>query len=158
MTSIAATRPVLVFVTLLSASVWVGGFVAIAVVARIARSRLDPAARVSFFRALGRRYGIVSGSALVVMLVGGALLLTDHAWDATAACAVAVAAALVLATVAGVAQARGMTRLRRRALDEPDDRALAARVRRGAGRAAALRATIGALSLVLLALASVLAT
>jgi hypothetical protein len=148
---------VLVFVALFAACVWVGGFVAIAVVARVARRQLERGARVAFFRALGRSYGVVGGIALVVALGCGAALLAGRAWDGTALAAVLVAAALVLVTVAGVAQARGMTRLRRSALRDPDDEALAAHVRAGAVRAAVLRAAIGALSVALLALAAVLA-
>jgi len=146
----------LVFVALLAACVWVGGFVAIAVVARVARRQLEPGARVAFFRALGRSYGVVGGIALAVALASGAALLAHQAWDATALAAILVAVALVLATVAGVAQARGMTRLRGSALRNADE-ALAARVRTGAARAAVLRAAIGALSVALLALGAVLA-
>jgi putative copper export protein len=62
---------VLVFVHLLAASVWVGGFVAVAVVARVAKRELDPAARVAFFRSLGRDYGKVGGSALAVATLTG---------------------------------------------------------------------------------------
>ena len=54
--------------------------------------------------------------------------------------AAAVAAALVAVTVAGVAQARRMTLLRRNALGDPSDTRPAARVRRGARDAAVLRA------------------
>lgn len=158
MTVAASVSPVLVFVALLAACVWVGGFVAIVVVTRVARRQLERPAQVAFFRALGRSYGIVGGSALVVALASGAVLLSDRPWDGTALAAAVVAAALVLVTGAGVAQARGMTRLRHRALREPGDAALAARVRRGALWAAILRAAIGTLSLALLALAAVLVT
>jgi hypothetical protein len=51
-----------------------------------------------------------------------------------------------------------MTRLRGRALAAPDDPQLSARVRRGARSAALLRATIGLLSLALIALGALLAT
>lgn len=158
MTPSATAGPALVFVALLGACVWVGGLVTIAVVTRIVRRQLDGASQVAFFRALGRTYGAVGGSALVVALVAGAVLLADRPQDALASVAIAVAAALLVVTVAGVAQARGMTRLRRRALDVPADAATAARVRRGARRAAGLRAAIAALSLALLALAAMLAT
>jgi hypothetical protein len=47
---------VLVFVHLLGMRV-VGGFLAVAVVARVARRELDAAARVALFRSLGRSYG-----------------------------------------------------------------------------------------------------
>ena len=149
--------PVIVFAALLGASVWVGGFAAIAVVARIARRQLAHPAQVAFFRALGREYAVIGTPALVIALAAGGMLLQDRAWDGTAAGAVAVAGALVLATAAGVAQARGMTRLRTRALRERGDAVLAGRIRRGAVLAGALRAAIGLLSLALLALAAVLA-
>ena len=155
---VAAAGPLLVFVALLASSVWVGGFVAIAVVARVAREQLDPPARVAFFRALGRRYLVVGGSALGVSLASGAALLATREWDATALAAVLVTATLVLVTISGIAQARGMTRARAQAVRAPDDPQLAEQVRRGAARAAALRATIGLLTLALLVLAAVLAT
>ena len=156
----AAASSVLVFVHLLAACIWVGGFVAIGVAAGVARRQLGDAERVAFFRALGRSYGVVGGPALVVALASGAVLLGDRApgWDGTALAAVVLAAALVLATVAGVMQARGMTRLRQRALGASGDAALALALRRGAMRALVLRATIGVLTLALLAVGVVLTT
>jgi hypothetical protein len=142
----------------LTASVWVGGFIAIGVVAGAARRALEPAARVAFFRALGRSYGIVGGLALLVALGTGGALVSGRSWDAALVTTTAVAAALVLATVVGVVQARRMTRLRRDALGDPGDPDLAARVRRGAGRATVLRSAIGLLTLALVALGAVLAT
>jgi uncharacterized membrane protein len=149
---------VLAFIALLAGSIWVGGFVAIAVVARIARAQLDRPAQIAFFRALGRRYLVVGLCSLLVALGAGAALLARRDWGATALAATVVAAALLAATVAGVAQARGMTRARSRAVRAPDDPDLARRVRRGSVRAAVLRAMIGGLTLALLALAAVLAT
>jgi len=154
----AAGTPVLVFVALLSCSVWVGGFVAIAVVARVARAQLDGPTRIAFFRELGRRYLVVGLVALLAALATGGVLLARRGWDATTLAAVLVAAALLLATAAGIAQARGMTRVRARAIRAPHDVALAERVRRGAARAAILRITIGALTLALLGLAAALTT
>jgi hypothetical protein len=151
------TSPVVVFVALLGASVWIGGFVAIAVAARIARRQFGRLDQLAFFRALGREYAVIGVPALLIALIAGGMLLEDRPWDATASAAVAVAGALMLTTAAGVAQARGMTRLRTRALREPDDAALTLRVRRGAAVASAHRAAIGLLSLALLALAAVLA-
>jgi hypothetical protein len=112
---------------------------------------------VAFFRTLGRSYGIVSTLALALGLISGGILLADRDWDGLALAAVVVAVALVIATAAGVIQARGMTRLRQAAVRDPADEALAARVRRGSRRAAGLRATIGALSIGLLAIAAALA-
>jgi hypothetical protein len=65
---------------------------------------------------------------------------------------------LALATVAGVLQARALTRLRLRALSSAQDRQLAEAVRTAAARATLLRASLGALTIALLALGSALAS
>ena len=149
---------ILLGVFTLASCVWVGGYVAIGVVARAATSALEPAARVAFFRTLGRSYLRVGGTALVVAIGTGAGLLTEHGWDGTVAATVVVTAALVLSLAAGVVQARRMTRLRSAAVAAPEDPALAGRVRAGARRATALRAGIGLLTLALVALGSLLAS
>lgn len=152
------TRAILLGVFVLATAIWVGGYVALAVVARVATNTLPPAQRIAFFRGLGRSFGTVGGGALIVALGTGAGLLTGRSWDATLTATTAVAAALLLATAVGVAQARQMTRLRRAALQEPDGQSLAAQVHRGARSASVLRAVIGLLSLALIALGSLLAT
>src|SRR5688500_8904634 len=102
----------LLFVHLLAVCGWLGGFVAIAVGPRIARRGLSVGAPVGFLRPFGRRYGIVGGLALGVALLIGSGLLSQRRWDEWAVVAVVLALALVVATEAGVAPARGMTRLR----------------------------------------------
>jgi uncharacterized membrane protein len=151
----AASTP-LVALHALSASIWVGGLVAISVVARAASVTLEPAQRIALFRSVGRSYGIVGSVALLIALASGALLLRGHAWDGALIAAAVVAAALLVVLAAGMAQARAMTRLRRRALADPSG-ALDPEVRRGAVLATALRATIGALTLLLVMLGSALA-
>lgn len=151
-------QTILLGVFTLATSIWVGGYIAIAVVAHVAARALPPAERVAFFRSLGRTYGILGSAALVVALGTGGALLSDRRWDAMLTAAVAVAAALVMLTVAGMAQARRMTRLRRSSLQLPDGLQLAAKVTRGAHTASALRALIGLLSLTLVVLGSLLAT
>jgi uncharacterized membrane protein len=148
---------VLVFVHLLAVSIWVGGFVAIGVASAVARRQLDGAARVAFFRDLGRSHGVVGGAALAVALATGAALLADRGWDGGAWAATAIAVALVAVTAAGVRQARGMTRLRGRMVQAPGDPALTGAVERGARRALVLRAAIGLLTLALLAVGSAIA-
>lgn len=154
--ALPAASPVLNFVALAATSVWVGGFVAIVVVTRVARAQLDRPAQVAFFRSLGRSYGVVGGSALVIGLLCGGLLLSQREWDAGSLVAVLVAVALLGVTVAGVIQARGMTRLRGAAISSPSDSELAARVGHGARRALILRGAIGASSLMLLAVVAAL--
>ncbi|HVV89127.1 MAG TPA: hypothetical protein VHB53_01415 [Solirubrobacterales bacterium] len=152
MIPLAASVP-LVAVELVAASIWVGGLIAIFVVARAATATLAPAERIAFFRALGRTYGIVGSLALLVALAGGAILLDDHPWDGLLVATAIVAGALLLALAAGMAQARAMTSLRRRALGSSE---LDGRVHRGAVLAAALRGAIGALTLALVVLAAAL--
>lgn len=154
----SATNGVLTGLLIVSTSVWVGGLFAIAIVARVASRTLDTAGRVSFFRALGRSYGIVGTAALVLAYATGAALLRDHGWDPALTAAVVLGAALAVTLGAGIVQARRMTWLRRTALDRADDTALAARVHRGAVSAHVLRGLIGVLSLALLALGVLMAT
>lgn len=138
-------------------AVWIGGLVAIFVVARVAERTLRPPERVAFFRALGRAYGPVGGMALALALGCGAALLAGHRWDATLIAAAVLAACLVGVTAAGVAQARRMTRIRQTALRQPGSPQLAGAVRRGAVGAAVLRTVMAALSLALLAFGVLLA-
>lgn len=155
MITATASAP-LIAVHALATSIWVGGLVAIFLVARAASKTLQPAQRVEFFRALGRAYGIVGSIALVVALVSGAVLLDGHPWDGLVIAAAVLAGALLVVTAAGMAQARAMTRLRRQAVTHVGARPLDARVRRGAIVAGALRACIGILTLALVVLGAAL--
>lgn len=141
-------------VELLAASVWVGGLAAIAIVARCARALLDGTTRVAFFRELGRRYLRVGGGALAVAYAAGAALISSGRWTDVKSAIAAVAAVLVVVTLAGVAQARSMTRLRTAAL-AGDPRLGADHLAARARRAGALRGLIATLTLTLVALAAV---
>jgi uncharacterized membrane protein len=148
----------LLTVFILAASIWVGGYVAIGVVARSATTTLDGPARVAFFRSLGRSYLRVGTPALLVALATGAALLWGRRWDALLAATVAVVALLLIGLAVAVAEARAMTRLRSQAVHEPGDEQLAARVRTGGRRATALRAALGLLTLAVVVLGSFLAS
>ncbi|HEY0951015.1 hypothetical protein [Nocardioides sp.] len=144
---------------LLAGSIWIGGLIAIMVVARIATGVLDARARIALFRGLGRVYGVLGTAALAVAYVAGGVLVRDRPWGPLLASTVVVAAVLALVLGVAMAQARRMTRLRRRALAAGAACAapgatgvLPGEVRRGAVRAAVLRAAIGVLTLALLAL------
>lgn len=141
-----------------ASSLWLGGLVAIAIVARVATQTLDPATRVAFFRGLGRSYGLVGSAALALAYGTGAALLREQGWDLTVVAATVLAIALAATLALGMLQARQMTQLRRRAVDDPGNAALATRARRGAVRAYVLRGLIAALSLTLLALGVLLAS
>ena len=137
--SIAVVSLPLVTITLLAMAIWTGGLVAIFVVARAASKTLETGQRIEFFRALGRSYGVVGMLALLVALVTGAILLRQHPWNSVQVAAAIVAGALLAATVAGMLQARAMTRLRRRALAQGPTHGRRAPPRRSARRRAARR-------------------
>jgi hypothetical protein len=141
---------VLQFVLVLATSIWVGGLVTIALVARVASRTLTAVDRVHFFRGLGRTYGPVGGAALLTALGAGATLVVDQPLDGLIVAGSVVAGALMVTTAVGVAQARRMTQLRLRAAVSAGDPRMRQIVRRGAIRAAVLRLLIGALSVVLL--------
>lgn len=160
-TAMALPQPAetgLTAVLLLATAVWIGGLVAIFVVARVADATLGAVDRVAFFRGLGRAYGLVGGMALTAALASGAVLGATYRWDGDLAASAVAAAGLATATVAGVVQARRMTRLRQDALRDPGSAEIAAKVRRGARNAAVLRAAIAVLSLAILGLGTVIAT
>jgi hypothetical protein len=141
---VTTSAPV-VAVAILSASVWIGSLVCLAVISQAARKVLEGPAQVAFFRAVGRRYAFVgSGSLLVAIGDGLAMAWPPATWSATIDTAVALAGLLVLATAAGMAQARIMGALRRRAIASPDDRAAQASVRRGRLLATSLRLLMAA--------------
>ncbi len=150
---VAALTGVLVF----TAAVWMGGLVAIFIVARVATRTLGTAERVAFFRGLGRAYGPVGGLALAAALGSGAALLAGRPWNGLCTAAAVVTGFLLTVTAAGVVQARKMTRIRQRALVQPGNGQLAGHIRRAARTAGLLRAAIGALSLTLIALGAMLA-
>jgi uncharacterized membrane protein len=145
----------LVVILLLSQAVWVGGLVVIAVVARVARRILTPQQQVDFFKRLGRAYGPVGGLALTLALLTGGVLARKHPWNRSMASSTLVAAALVMVTVAGVVQARRMSRLRQGAIEAPDEVA-SSRIAGDARLASCLRGLIALLTLALLCLAATL--
>lgn len=157
MTVADSVEAIVVAVLVLATSIWIGGYVAIVVVARTAAATLDPGSRVAFFRSLGRAYLWVGIPALGVALATGGILAHGHDWDALLVTTVAVAAVLLVSLAVAIAQARRMTVLRRSLLGTPDDEQLHEQVRRGARAAAGLRAVLGLLSVALVALGAFLA-
>ena len=145
----AASQVVVLSIFVIAAAVWVGGFATLVVVRRVSNATLPPPQRVLLFRGLGRTFGPVSGIALTVALLSGAVLLSGQQWDWRVTLTCALAAALVGTTALGVVQARRMTERRVEHLRHPHDEHQAERVRRGARATTALRAAIGVLTLAL---------
>ncbi len=150
------TNALWLILLIVSGGVWLGGYLTMPVVARAASATLAPLDRVAFFRALGRAYLPVGGSALVLALLSGAVLLREHRSGALLVATAVSAAALVAALAFGVVQARRMTRLRQAAGVTPSDTVLSERVRRGAVAAVILRGLIGLLSLALVVMGCLL--
>ena len=153
------TSTPLVAVELVAASIWVGSLVCLAVVTAAARRVLDTPSQVALFRAVGRRYGLVGTTALLVAIGAGlALSWPPAAWSPITDWAVALAGLLVIASGAGMAQARAMTRLRRQATSAPEDQGLAVTVRRGRLLANMLRGLMAAVTLAIVVLAAQIIT
>lgn len=150
-----ATSTPLVAVELVAASIWVGSLVCLAVVTAAARRVLDTPSQVVLFRAVGRRYGLVGTTALLVAIGAGlALSWPPSAWSPITDSATALAGLLVIASGAGMAQARAMTRLRRQAASAPEDRGLSVSLRRGRLLANMLRGLMAAVTLAIVVLAA----
>ena len=153
------TSAPVVAVEILAASVWIGSLVCLAVVSQVARTVLEGPAQVAFFRAVGRRYAFVgTGSLLVAIGLGLAMAWPPATWSATIDTAVALSGLLVLATAAGMAQARIMGAVRRRAIASPADPVARASVRRGRRLATSLRLLMAADTLAIAVLAAMAAT
>ena len=151
------TGDVLLLVTLLLAgSVWLGGYVAIAVVMLAARRALEPAARVAFFRALGRAYLPVGAAALLLMIVFGAALMRELPTSPLSVAIYLVAGGIAAVLAIAVAQARRMTRLRQAHVTDPANEQLAASAANAARYATFLRALLGVLSVALVVLGALL--
>ena len=150
-----ATSAPLVAVELIAASIWVGGMVCIAIVAKAARGVLDESSQVAFFRAVGRRYGIVGTASLLIAIAAGlALSWPPSSWSRTIDAAVVLAGVLVVATIAGMMQARAMTALRRKLIANAGDSSTAVALRRGRLLANGIRGLMALMTLAIVILAA----
>ncbi len=151
-----ATSAPLLTVELITASVWVGGMVCMAIVARAARGVLDETSQVAFFRSVGRRYGIVGTTSLLVAIAAGiALSWPPASWSGAIVGALILAGLLVVATVVGMMQARAMTALRRRSIWSREDNSTAEALRRGRQLANMLRGLMALITLSIVILAAI---
>jgi asparagine N-glycosylation enzyme membrane subunit Stt3 len=150
-----AATTLVVVLAIVSASVWVGSLVCLALVADAARGVLDDVSQVALFRAIGRRYAVV-GTVSLLVAVGSGLELAwpPSSWSATVDVAVGLAGLLVVATAAGMAQARAMTALRRRSIRTPADARLRRAVGQGRRVATALPGLIALITIAIVVLAA----
>ena len=150
-----ATSAPLVAVELITASIWVGGMVCLAIVAKAARGVLDESSQVAFFRAVGRRYGMVGTASLLIAIAAGlALSWPPSSWSRTIDAAAVLVGVLVVATIAGMMQARAMTALRRKLIANPRDSSTAVALRRGRLLANGIRGMMALMTLAIVILAA----
>jgi uncharacterized membrane protein len=150
-----ATSAPLVAVELITASIWVGGMVCLAIVAKAARGVLDESSQVAFFRAVGRRYGMVGTASLLIAIAASlALSLPPSSWSRTIDAAAVLASVLVVATIAGMMQARAMTALRRKLIANTRDSSTAVALRRGRLLANGIRGLMALVTLAIVILAA----
>lgn len=150
-TSVTVWRTVVITLGMLGASTWVGSLVCLAVVSAAATKTLDGQSRVALFRRVGRLYGVVGTTSLLTAIMAGlALAWPPSDIDGALALMFVLAGVLVVATAAGMAQARRMTVIRHALLAAPTDARTAARVRRGALVATLLRGSLAAITLAIL--------
>lgn len=148
---------VVLAILVVAVSVWFGGYVALPIFVRTARSVLTPQQSVPLFRRLGRTYARVGTPALLVAYAAGLVLVYGRPWSGVLTAMVVLAAVLLAALVFGMVQARQMTRLRRALVAAPEDARTRQRVRTGALLAGGLRASLGVLSIVLIVLGAFVA-
>jgi hypothetical protein len=137
----------LLTIGIVAGSIWIGSLVCLALVSNASRRTLDSASRVALFRVVGRTYGIVGTSALAIAIaVGLTLAWPPSEMTGTLRIEFLLGALRLLATLAGMAQARSMTVKRQHLLAAPEDPRAKRTVRHGAQIAGVLRGTLALLT------------
>jgi putative copper export protein len=143
---LAASDTVIRSLHLIGAAVWAGGMVMLALAVGAARRTVEGPQRVALFRALGRRFLVAGGAAMVVLIATGTDMAADRldAWgdltdtgygERLLAKLVVVALVIGLTLFHSVVQGPALSRLRAQALERPDDEELQRLIRRRAARA-----------------------
>jgi putative copper resistance protein D len=153
---------------LIGAAVWAGGLVFLGVAVGAARRTLPEEARVDFFRSLGRRFLLVGGIALLVLIATGSDMAGDrHAWDQLGdtsygktllAKLIIVGFVIVLTVLHSFVQGPALSRLRAKAVERPNDEFLRAQIRRRAALSGVVSALMLLSTIVILVLAARLVT
>jgi putative copper export protein len=131
---------------LIGAAVWAGGMVMLALAVGAARRTVAENERVALFRALGRRFAVAGGIAMVVLIATG----TDMAADRLGSFGdltdtdygkrllvklVLVAVVIALTLFHTLIQGPELSQLRQEAVAYPDDKDLRREIRRRAAQA-----------------------
>jgi putative copper export protein len=154
---------------LIAAAVWAGGLVFLALAVGVARKTVSERERVALFRGLGRRFAVVGGIALVVLIATGTDMASDRiaAWDnltdtdygkTLTEKLVLVALVIALTLFHSLVQGPALSHLREQADEHPDDADLQAKIRRKAAIGGVVRIATLLGTLVILVLAAKLVT
>jgi putative copper export protein len=153
---------------LIGAATWAGGLIFLAVAVSVVRRSVPAESRIELFRSLGRAFALVGGLALLLLIATGTDMASDHhAWDhltdttygkTLLAKLILVGAVIILTLVHSLVQGPALSRLRQRALREPEDARLKARIRRRAAAFGIVSLLILLTTLAILVLAARLAT
>jgi putative copper export protein len=154
---------------LIAAAVWAGGMVMLALAVGAARRTVAEHERVALFRALGRRFAIAGGIAMVVLIATGTDLAADRlgSWDdlfdtgygeRLLAKLVVVVIVIALTLFHSLVQGPALSRLRQEAVAYPDDKDLRSEIRRKAAQAGMVSALNLVATLTVLVLAARLVT
>jgi putative copper export protein len=166
---LAASDTVIRSLHLIGAAVWAGGMVMLALAVGAARRTVAESERVDLFRALGRRFLVAGGLAMVVLIATGTDMANDRlgAWsDLTdtdygkrlLAKLGVVALVIALTLFHSLVQGPALSRLRAVALVRPDDEQLRRLIRRKAARAGMVSALNLVATIAVLVLAARLVT
>jgi putative copper export protein len=166
---LAATDTVVRSLHLIGAAVWAGGMVMLALAVGAARSTVAERERIELFRALGRRFLLAGGIAMLVLIATGTDMAADRldAWsdltdtdygERLLAKLGVVAIVICLTLFHSLLQGPALSRLRVQALKHPGDEALESLIRRKASRAGVVSALNLLATIAVLVLAARLVT
>ena len=154
---------------LIAAAIWAGGLVFLALAVGVARKTVSERERIELFRGLGRRFLLVGGIALAVLIATGIDMADDQiaSWSDLGATQFGrtlrdklglVALVIVLTLFHSLVQGPAIRRLREQAVERPDDAELAASIRRKSAINGVIQMVILIATLAILVLAAKLVT
>ena len=154
---------------LIGAAVWAGGMVMLALAVGAARRTVAEHERIALFRALGRRFAVAGGIAMLVLIATGTDMAADrlaafgHLFDTDYGERLLAKLVLVIVVIAltlfhTLVQGPELTRLRQEALAYPDDKEVRREIRRKAARAGIVSALNLVATLAVLVMAARLVT
>ena len=166
---LAASDTVVRSLHLIGAAVWAGGMVMLALAVGAARRTVAEPQRIELFRALGRRFAIAGGIAMLVLIATGTDMAADRlgAWsdltdtdygERLLAKLGVVATVIGLTLFHSLVQGPALSRLRARALEHPGDEELERLIRRKAARGGMVSAVNLLATIAVLVLAARLVT